>query len=102
MTARILLHPAALEEYGEAIVYYEAARPGLGDEFRLEVEAYVERAAAGELPGTPIRSRRGHRLRRLLLRRFPYALIFELLPAECVVWAVAHTSRRPGFWRGRI
>lgn len=102
MTARIHFDPAALGEYREAIVRYEAARPGLGDEFRLEVEAYVERAAARELPGTSVGSRRVHKLRRLLLHRFPYALIFELQRDECVVWAVAHTSRRPGFWRRRI
>lgn len=83
-------------------MYYEAARPALGDEFRLEVEAYVERAAARELPGTPAGSSRGHALRKLFLRRFPYALIFEHRENECVVWAIAHTSRRPGFWRGRI
>lgn len=81
---------------------YDAARPGLGDEFRLEVQAYVEWAATRELPGTASGSRHGHKLRRLLLHRFPYALIFELRRDECVVWAVAHTSRRPGFWRRRI
>jgi toxin ParE1/3/4 len=102
LTARTRFNPAALEEYRETIVRYEAARPGLGDEFRLEVETYVEWAAARELPGTAIASRRGHKLRRLLLHRFPYALIFELGHDECVVWAVAHTSRRPGFWRRRI
>lgn len=102
MTARVHFDSAAFEEYREAIVRYEAARPGLGDEFRLEVEAYVERAAARELPGTPVRSRRGHKVRRLLLHRFPYALIFELLHDGCAIWAVAHTSRRPGFWHGRI
>jgi hypothetical protein len=42
-----------------------------GDEFRLEVVAYVEWAAARELPGTAISSRRGHKLRRLLLHRSP-------------------------------
>lgn len=82
-------------------MFYEAARPGLGDEFRLEVETYTERAASRELPGTPISSSRRRSLRKLYLHRFPYALVFEIQADECVFWAVAHTKRRPGFWRGR-
>lgn len=102
MSLHIRLHPAARDEFREAIVWYETARQGLGDEFRLEVETYVERAAARELPGTSLGSRRGHALRKLFLHRFPFALIFEIRADELVVWAVAHTKRRPGFWRGRI
>jgi toxin ParE1/3/4 len=102
LTARVRFHPAAQDELREATLYYETARPALGDEFRLEVEAYVERASTRELPGTRAGSRRGHALRKLFLHRFPYALVFELRDDECIVWAVAHTSRRPGFWRSRI
>jgi hypothetical protein len=100
--SRARFHPAARDELQEAILWYEAARQGLGDEFRLEVEAYVDRLVARELPGTSLGFRRGHALRKLFLHRFPFALIFELRADELVVWAVAHTSRRPGFWRGRL
>jgi hypothetical protein len=67
LTGRIRFHPAARDEFREAIIRYEAAQPGLGNEFRLEVTAYVERAATRELPGTPAASRRGHPLRKLAL-----------------------------------
>ena len=102
MSLRIRLDPAARDEFREAIQWYETARQGLGDEFRLEVESYVERAAARELPGTSLGSRHSHALRKLFLHRFPFALIFEIQADELVVWAVAHTKRRPGFWRSRI
>ena len=40
--------------------------------------------------------------KRLLLRRFPYAVIVRERGTEVVVIAFAHTSRRPGYWRGRL
>lgn len=39
--------------------------------------------------------------RRVLTTRFPYALIHRTPPDEIVIVAVAHTSRRPGYWRDR-
>ena len=35
-------------------------------------------------------------------RRFPYAVVYIELDNEIRVLAVAHTSREPGFWRGRL
>jgi hypothetical protein len=37
-------------------------------------------------------------IRRGLLRRFPYSVVYEVLPDEVIILAVAHTSRRPRFW----
>lgn len=41
-------------------------------------------------------------IRRALLPRFPYALVFMELPPEVRVLAVAHLKRRPGYWLNRI
>lgn len=101
LTARIRFHEAARDEYLDAARRYENARPGLGEEFRAEVDAYVERAAAGSLPGSPPPSVQGRQIRKLPLHRFPYVLHFESRGDEFLVWAVAHTKRRPGYWRRR-
>ena len=39
--------------------------------------------------------------RRALLRIFRYAVIFEILPQEIAVIAIAHTSREPNYWLRR-
>ena len=39
--------------------------------------------------------------RRFPLRRFPYSIIYEIRPNEVRVIALAHQSRRPGYWRSR-
>ena len=38
---------------------------------------------------------------RFPLRRFPYSIIYQLKPDEVRVIALAHQSRRPGYWRRR-
>ena len=41
-------------------------------------------------------------LRRLLLKVFPYRIIYRVEGEEIVVYAVAHVRRRPGYWRQRV
>jgi len=40
--------------------------------------------------------------RRMLLRRFPYFVVFRETVTQLQVVAVAHGHRRPGYWRDRI
>ena len=47
-------------------------------------------------------SRLGRSARRLVLRRFPYQLIYRVEADVIVIYAVAHQSRRPGYWRKRL
>jgi plasmid stabilization system protein ParE len=39
--------------------------------------------------------------RRYLLRRFPYGIIYQATDEELRIVAVAHHSRRPGYWAKR-
>lgn len=100
MTLRIL--PEAEQEALAAATWYEHKLLGLGDDFVATYAAALE-AIEKEPLRYPrletIRSRRN--IRRCILRRFPYMVIFEVLPQETVALAVAHTSRRPNYWRGR-
>ncbi len=45
--------------------------------------------------------RAAHRTRMLTLHDFPYSLIYRIQGDEIRVIAVAHHSRRPGYWVGR-
>jgi hypothetical protein len=40
-------------------------------------------------------------VRRALLHRFPYSVVFLPLATELRVLAIAHLHRRPGYWRRR-
>lgn len=80
-----------------------AQRPGLEIEFLTEIQRVlplIETSPASfprllNLPADLV-------IRRALLPRFPYALIFIDLGAEVRVLAVAHGKRRPGYWLNRV
>lgn len=42
-----------------------------------------------------------HNTRIVPLHNFPYSLIYRLQPGTIRVIAIAHHSRRPGYWVGR-
>jgi hypothetical protein len=79
--------------------WYESKRPGLGAEFLGAVHGVLVRVgtAPDQFPVWPDNPR----FRRALAARFPYAVFFHIAGDEPIVVAVAHTSRRPGYWLDR-
>lgn len=87
--------PPAEEEMTEASVFYQVASAGLGADFLNDVQRVVDTLRAHPALGTPV----GEGLRRALLHRFPFSLIYSVEVDEILVVAVAHQKRRPGYWR---
>lgn len=91
------VRPAAAADIEEAFLWYEGQRPGLGDEFRQELKAALDRITA-----SPELYQVLHReTRRALIRRFPYCLFYRVYPEAIVVVAVMHARRNPRRWRSR-
>jgi plasmid stabilization system protein ParE len=88
----------AQEEFDEAVEYYNAQSPGLGDEFLLEVLSTLERVRQFPHAWHPYTENS----RRCQTRRFPYGVAYQILESEILVVAVAHLHRRPGYWFDRI
>lgn len=100
---RARIHAAAAEEVAEAAAWYEKERPGLGSDFERAIDAALDLLEEEIVPLVAVPGVAGRRgVKRLLLRRFPYAVIVRERTAEVEVIAFAHTSRRPGYWRGRL
>jgi hypothetical protein len=89
--------PAARDELAEAVAWYDQHQEGLGDEFLLAVKCAAARIRDFPTAWSSI-SRRSRRYR---LARFPYGLVYQILPTEIRILAVADLRRRPGYWRGR-
>ena len=94
---RIVVHSEAELELWQAVEYYETKRVGLG----LDLEQEVGRALVDIQKAPKRRPARKHGTRYCLLRRFPYAIYYLELQDAIWVVAVAHTSRRPYYWRKR-
>jgi toxin ParE1/3/4 len=90
-------HPEAEQEFIEAAAYYEQNVTGLGERFGNEVRRAIERLREHPEIGSPIDTH----LRRIVLTRFPYFLIYSSTANLLRIVAVAHVHRRPGYWQSR-
>ena len=92
------LHPGAESDLREAAEYYrERAGAALAQAFFAEFEN-----AMGLLLQHPLLGALWlHGKRRLVMKHFPYAVIYTVADRGIRVLAVAHQSRRPGYWRKR-
>ena len=95
MTVRFL--EIAEVELDQAIHWYTAQAPGLGDAFLIEVLSAADRIARYPDAWPPL----SEAVRRCRLSRFPYGLIYTIDKGDALVLAVAHLHRRPDYWRDR-
>ena len=73
--------------------------PVLVQTFFEAFEAAVDLVEEQHIPLSPYPGKAGAAgAQRIILKRFPY----DMYAAELVVIAVAHQSRRPGYWRERL
>jgi toxin ParE1/3/4 len=95
----VILTRAARTELIDAQDWYENEVPGLSRHFRAAIDAVVERISANPLQFPAIHKS----VRRALLRRFPYALMF-VIEADGTVTVIAcfHGSRDPMRWQKRM
>ncbi len=97
MIPRLQVHPDARREFDDAVDYYDRENPGLGVKSTDEVEAGFTRIRtfpdASQLVAPNVR--------KLVLARFPYTLVYEVRDDFTRILAVAHQRKRPYYWRSR-
>lgn len=90
--------PPAEEEMVAAAQYYEARSHGLGADFLDEVQHNVKAISTNPRTAPVIKAG----IRRRLLKRFPFGILYAVEPDTVVVLAVMHLRRRPGYWEERV
>ena len=94
---RIIFTRIARQELEDAIRYYELECSGLGSKFKEEVKKAVLRMA--EYPEAW--SIEQGEIRKYLLHKFPYKLMYSIEKDHILVIAVAHQHRKPFYWIDR-
>jgi len=89
---------AADEEMNAAARYYEQQVPGLGHQFLDELEWAVRRIHEHPKSGAILHGS----IRRMLLLRFPFGLLYRIDEDVILVLAVMHLRRRPDYWKNRL
>ena len=98
VTRPLDVHPSAQAEAEAAARYYAERSPRAADAFVDELDdaiAQIELAPHAFLQHV-------HGTRRLLLRTFPFAVVYRFDDDTILIVAVAHGSRRPGYWAYRL
>lgn len=99
---RVKIGRDAAEEFQEAATWYEREQEGLGERFIAAVEHAIQLLGEENPPLTPAEGGAGTKgARKLILHKFPFSLIVYELANSLVVVALAHHSRKPGYWRPR-
>ena len=97
MTLHAVWHELAVEEFLSAIQWYEDQRSGLGKEFEVACRAAIALIEQHPLSFPVVHGE----LRRVVLRRFPYTILYRPRETELVIVAVIHERRDPRRWRSR-
>jgi len=97
-SVNVEFHRLADKDYDEALKHYSERSPDTAQRFKEAVDAAVHRISQAPDSLPPMSGP----YRWVRVQRFRYILVFRPRgPNEIVVVAVAHTSRRPGYWRRR-
>ncbi len=94
---RVKFSKYAVSELEDAAEYYNQEYPGLGDRFKMEVRKAAERIS--DYP-TWWSVEKGD-IRKYLLHKFPYKLLYSIENDHIFIIAVAHQHRRPDYWIDR-
>lgn len=91
-------HPEAATELSEAVQYYEDVDQGLGQDFAGEALSAIQRAVTHPRAWTVL----DDEVRRSLIRRFPYGILYAEENQGILIVAVMYLRRAPDYWKERL
>lgn len=97
--ASVALHPSAQREYQAAVAWYQERNQAAARRFVAEVDRIL-----GTIDSQPERyGWYDDEFREAVLLRFPFSVVYRVEESgDVLVVAVAHASREPGYWQGRV
>jgi hypothetical protein len=93
----VLFHPEALREFIDAVDYYDDISSGLGIDFLKEIHEGIGLMSQYPLAWPAI----SRNVRRYMLHRFPYGLIYRQDKDGLYILAVMMLNREPDYWKHR-
>lgn len=96
---KVEYHPLTTSDLNHAVTYYNRQQSGLGDQLRTEVYASIERVLASPAQFSVV----SKDIRRCLVHRFPFAVLFRVVSEDTLrVLVIRHHRREPNFGLGRL
>ncbi len=88
----------ALSELDDAVEYYEYEQARLGFRFVTIIKKTVLLIENHPFAWSPL----SDKVRRCIVKGFPYELIYQISENNILILAVAHQHRKPNYWIDRI
>lgn len=95
---RIEFISVAREEFLAEVAYYNSVQAGLGVRFTTAVEKAA--MLASEFPDIGSASVLG--TRRVIVKDFPFSIVYKSFSDRLIIFAIPHQSRRPQYWSARL
>ncbi len=94
----VVLLPKARNDLSKAARYLELEKLGLGNRLTDEIQDALGRLSLNPQVGAEV----APGVRKLVVRRFPYSLLYRITPEYVLVLAVVHQRRHPRRWQDRL
>jgi len=91
---KVVFTEFAGHELEDAVTFYEVELSGLGMKFKSEVEKSISRIIEHPKAWTVERGE----IRKALLHRFPYKILYSIEKDHILIIAIAHHHRKPDYW----
>jgi len=94
---KVEFHPSTVDDLQSAEIHYNELPSGLSLAFRSEVLHIIE-----QIRENPFLYAEINGMRRALLRRFPFSIVYRVLDQETIrILLIRHHKRHPTFGSGR-
>ena len=95
---RIEYHQGAIADVKSAVAWYRNRSPKAALDFIAELQRAADTIREAPERWPPAKNN----TRRFLLWRFPFSILYSEGESVITICGVAHGSRRPEFWTGRL
>lgn len=92
--SNVKITPGAKQDYDQALAWYREQSVGAALGFEQAVLDAIEKVCAFPERGAHC----GGHHRYQLLKRYPFSMIYRVRAESIEITAIAHASRRPGYW----
>ena len=93
----VLFHPEAADDYANSYAWYFGKVRHVAEAFEREIKRSLRLITTYPMRWPVYRGQ----YHRIMVRHFPFSLVYGSFEGCLVVVAVAHGSRRPDYWRDR-
>lgn len=97
MNLEIIIRPEAELDILEAAKWYENNLKGLGESFLSSIDFALQSIQNNSEAFPKVYKK----IRRILLKKFPFGIFYLVEENKIVIVAVFHASRNPKQWKGR-